>query len=195
MSDKQRTKFTGPSGKIKNRIISFRIPEDVLSDIDYSSYKKGLTVNAYVRDVMIKHMRWDIFAERFGLVPVPRSLLKILSKEIQPEKIDELVAIVYDEFKEWVTFVKGTCGIKQSIESLEDFMRASGIKSDHLVVGDLHTYNIKHDLGLGWSLFGQKFLIKIFGTFVPSKDIEFEITPTTVISRISLGNRFSEHDY
>jgi hypothetical protein len=115
--------------------------------------------------------------------------------EVNQEKIESLMSVVYDLFKDWVTDVKGSYGLKQSIESLEDFMRASGMESDHRVVGDLHTYIIKHNMGLGWSLFGQKILIKMFSIFAPSKPVEFEITPTTLIAKVALGNRFDEHDY
>ncbi len=191
----QITKFTGPSKKTKNRIMSFRIPEDVIADIEYISYKKGISTNAYVRDILIKHARWDINAERFGLIPVPKQLLSSLMKETDPEKIEYFMTVICDMFKDWVIGVKGEYGLKQSIESLEDFMRASGISSDHRVVGDLHTYIIKHDMGIGWSLFGQKLLTSIFSTFVPSKSIDFEITPSTLIAKISLGSKFSEHDY
>ncbi|HWP78672.1 MAG TPA: hypothetical protein VNL34_03365 [Candidatus Nitrosotenuis sp.] len=191
----QLTKFTGPSKKTKNRIMSFRIPEDVIADIEYISYKKGISTNAYVRDILIKHARWDVNAEKFGLIPVPRQLLSSLMKETDPEKIEYFMTVICDMFKDWVMGVKGEYGLKQSIESLEDFMRASGIASDHRVVGDLHTYIIKHDMGVGWSLFGQKLLTKIFGTFVPSKPVDFEITPSTLIAKISLGGKFSEHDY
>jgi hypothetical protein len=191
----QLTKFTGPSRKTKNRIMSFRIPEDVIDDIEYVSYKKGVTTNAYVRDILIKHTRWDINAAKHGLIPIPKQLLSSIMMEANQEKIESLTSVVCDIFKDWVTDVKGSYGLKQSIESLEDFMRASGIESDHRVVGDLHIYIIKHDMGLGWSLFGQNLLIKIFSTFVPSKAVEFEITPTTLIAKVALGNRFDEHDY
>jgi hypothetical protein len=50
-------------------------------------------------------------------------------------------------------------------------------------------------MGLGWSLFGQKFLNNIFSTFASSKHVEFETTPTTLIAKITLGNDFDEHDY
>lgn len=193
--EEQITKFTGPSKKIKNRIMSFRIPEDIIADIEYISYKKGISTNAYVRDILIKHARWDVNAEKFGLIPVPKQLLSTLMKETDQEKIEYLITVICDMFKDWVIDVKGSYGLRQSIESLEDFMRASGIASDHRVVGDLHTYIIKHDMGVGWSLFGQKLLARIFKTFVPSTTVDFEATPSTLIAKISLGDKFNEHDY
>ena len=51
------------------------------------------------------------------------------------------------------------------IETLEDYMRASGMKSDHRIEGNLHHFIIQHDLGLKWSVFTEQLLTEIFRGF------------------------------
>jgi hypothetical protein len=81
------------------------------------------------------------------------------------------------------------------VETLEDYMRASGMNSDHRVEGDMHTFLIQHDLGLKWSVFTEQLLTQVFRSFLPEKELKFQTTDNTVILSVSLGLDFNEHDY
>jgi hypothetical protein len=74
-------------------------------------------------------------------------------------------------------------------------MKASGMKSDHRIEGELHHFIIQHDLGLKWSVFTEQLLTQVFRSFLPDKDLKFQTTETTVILTIALGSDFSEHIY
>ncbi|MEM2160564.1 MAG: hypothetical protein QXN55_06395, partial [Candidatus Nitrosotenuis sp.] len=174
--DRKITKFTGPSPKIKNRVISFRLPEDIVEDIENEASKGGLTTNGLVREVLIKYARWDIFASKIGLIPFPKEFLSLLLKDITQEKIEEFSEIFYQHFKDWALYSKGKYGLKQCIETLEDYMKASGVESDHRVYGDEHKYIIRHNLGLQWSFFGANLLKNLFNDFAPQKKMEFTTT-------------------
>jgi hypothetical protein len=91
--------------------------------------------------------------------------------------------------------MKGGYDLMRCIETLEDYMRASGMKSDHRIEGNLHHFIIQHDLGLKWSVFTEQLLTEIFRGFMPDKNIKFQTTESTVIATISLGSDFSEHNY
>ncbi|MDH3780339.1 MAG: hypothetical protein OES15_05725, partial [Nitrosopumilus sp.] len=81
------------------------------------------------------------------------------------------------------------------VETLEDYMRASGMNSDHRVEGEMHTFLIQHDLGLKWSIFTEQLLTQVFRSFLPEKELKFQTTDNTVILSVSLGLDFNEHDY
>jgi hypothetical protein len=74
-------------------------------------------------------------------------------------------------------------------------MRASGMKSDHRIEGELHSFIIQHELGMNWSFFTEQLLREIFIQFVSDKNIKFQTTKNTIIATIALGSDFSEHDY
>jgi hypothetical protein len=97
--------------------------------------------------------------------------------------------------KESVLFMKGKYDLKRCIETLEDYMRASGMNSDHRVEGSLHHFIIQHELGIKWSLFTEQLLKEIFHEFLPEQNIKCQTTEKTVIATIALGADFSEHDY
>jgi hypothetical protein len=91
--------------------------------------------------------------------------------------------------------MKGKYDLKRCIETLEDYMRASGMKSDHRVEGEFHHFIIQHELGMNWSFFTEQLLKEIFNQFLPNKNIKFQTTKNTVITTIELGSDFSEHGY
>ncbi|MFB5645725.1 MAG: hypothetical protein ACE5R3_03890, partial [Nitrosopumilaceae archaeon] len=97
--------------------------------------------------------------------------------------------------KDAVLFMKGSFDLKRCIETLEDYMRASGMKSDHRIEGDLHHFIIQHELGLKWSFFTEQLLKEIFHQFLPEQNLKCQTTETTVIATIALGSEFREHDY
>lgn len=193
--DKKITKFTGPSPKIKNKVISFRLPEDIVDDIENQASRMGLTTNGLVREVLIKYARWDVFASKIGLIPFPKEFLSLLLNDITQEKMEEISEKFYQHFKDWALYAKGKYGLKQCIETLEDYMKASGVESDHRVDGNEHKYIIRHNLGLQWSFFGANLLKNLFYDFVPTKKVEFTTSSTTLTATISLGKDFNEHDY
>jgi hypothetical protein len=193
--DRKITKFTGPSPKIKNKVISFRLPVDIVEDLEIQASKTGLTTNGLVREVLIRHVRWDIFAAKIGLVPFPKDFLSEILKDMTQERIEEISVSFYQQFKDWALYSKGKYGLKQCIETLEDYMKASGVESDHRIIGDEHKYIIRHDLGFQWSFFGTNLLKNLFSEFVPEKKIGFTASSSTLTATISLGKDFSEHDY
>ena len=54
---------------------------------------------------------------------------------------------MFPMIKDTVLFIKGGYDLKRCIETLEDYMRASGMNSDHRIEGDIHIFLIQHDLG------------------------------------------------
>ncbi len=91
-------------------------------------------------------------------------------------------------------FIKGGYDLKRCVEALEDYMRASGMNSDHRVEGDVHIFLIQHELGLKWSVFTEQLLTQVFHSFLPDKELRFQTTETIVILSVSLGFDFNEHD-
>jgi hypothetical protein len=111
------------------------------------------------------------------------------------EDISEIIKVVLPVIKDTSLFMKGKYDLKRCIETLEDYMRASGMKSDHRIEGELHHFIIQHELGMNWSFFTEHLLKEIFNQFMPHKNIKFQTTKNTVIATIELGSDFSEHDY
>ena len=148
-----------------------------------------------VRQILSKYIRWDKFAGKMDMIPVSRVTMDSLCKGIDNHDIDKMVSDVLPVIRRSVMFIKGGYDLNRCIETLEDYMKSSGVKSDHRVDGDTHSFIIQHELGMNWSVFTERVLSQIFRSFLPEKDLKFQTTESTVIMSVALGADFNEHEY
>jgi len=181
--------------KEKTRSITYRLPEKIVEELETEASRQNISQNVLVKQVLEKYIQWDKFASKIGVIPVPKAILDALGGDMDEKQIDKVIKVVLPMIKDAVMFMKGGYDLKRCIEILEDYMRATGMKSDHRIEGSLHHYIIQHELGIKWSRFSEQLLKEIFHKFVPDKELKCQVTETTVIATISLGSDFSEHDY
>ena len=181
--------------KEKTRSITYRLPSKIVEELETIATNNKISQNVLVKQILEKHVNWDRFGDKIGMIPIPRGILDSLGAEMNGDDINEIIKSVLPIIKDTVLFMKGKYDLKRCIETLEDYMRASGMKSDHRIEGDLHHFIIQHELGMNWSFFTEQLLKEIFNQFMPNKNIKFQTTKNTVIATISLGSDFNEHDY
>ena len=88
--------------------------------------------------------------------------------------------------------MKGKYDLKHCIETLEDYMRVTGIVTDHKVDGQTHTLTIRHGMGTNWSIFIKAMLGRLFTEFMPNKKVEYEMQTNTISVRISLDSGWTD---
>ncbi len=181
--------------KAKTRSITYRLPEKIVEELEAESMQKNISQNVLVKQILEKYIQWDKFANKIGFIPVPNGILHALGDELDGKNIDAIIKVVHPIIKNTVMYMKGGYDLLRCIETLEDYMRAAGMKSDHRIEGNLHRFIIQHDLGLKWSVFTEQLLTEIFRGFMPDKNIQFQTTESTVVATIELGFDFNEHDY
>ena len=181
--------------KESTRSITYRLPERLVEELETEAMQKNISQNVLVKQILEKYVDWYRFSEKIGMIPVPKGILQTLGEDMDGKEIDEIINVIFPMIKETVMFMKGGYDLKRCIETLENYMKASGMKSDHRIEGDLHHFIVQHDLGLKWSVFTEQLLTQVFRSFLPDKDLKFQITDATVILTISLGSDFSEHNY
>lgn len=184
-----------PPKKDKTRSITYRLPENVVEELETEAMQKNISQNVLVKQILEKYVKWDRFGDKIGMIPVPKRILQSLGSEMQGEDINTIVNAVRPLIKDTAMFMKGNYDLKRCVETLEDYMRASGMKSDHRLEGNLHHFIIQHELGIKWSFFTEQLLKEVFREFVPEKNMKCQTTDSTVIATIALGSDFSEHDY
>jgi hypothetical protein len=181
--------------KPSTRSITYRLPEKLINELETEASQKNTSQNVLVKQILERYVEWDRFASKIGMIPVPTSILKSLGNELDGQDIDEIVNLIMPMIKDTVLFIKGGYDLKRCIETLEDYMKASGMNSDHRVEGNVHSFIIQHDLGIKWSVFTEQLLSQVFRSFVPDKELKFQTTESTVVLNIPLGSDFDEHDY
>jgi hypothetical protein len=181
--------------KKPTRSTSYRLPEEILNELQTEAQAKNISENVLVKQILEKHVKWDRIEEVVGMIPVPHGLLKLIGKEMTENQIDDLVEKLYPIIMDSTMFSKGGDDLERTIEMLEDFMRASGLNSDHRLEGPIHHFIIQHGLGMTWSVFIEKLLRKIFVSKTTGLELTCQITDTTVVASIPLGSDFDEHSY
>ncbi len=175
--------------------ITYRLPQKLVEELEAEATQKGISQNVLVRQILAKYVRWDRFAGRMDMVPVPKVVMDLLCEKLDNRDIDKMVSDVFPVIMSSVMFIKGGYDLKRCIETLEDYMKSSGVKSDHRVEGNVHSFIIQHELGIHWSVFTERVLTQMFRSFLPEKDLKFQTTESTLILSVSLGADFDEHEY
>lgn len=177
------------------RSISYRLPAHLVDELETESMQKEISQNVLVKQILEKYVNWDRFADKIGMVPVPKDILKVLGEEMEGDAINKIIDVMVPLVKDWVMFMKGNYDLKRVVEAMEDYMRASGMTSDHRIEGEIHHFIIQHNLGIRWSLFTELLLKETFHQFMPNLTMKSRTTPNTTIASIALGSDFSEHNY
>ena len=181
--------------KETTRSITYRLPSKIVEELETEAMNKKISQNVLVKQILEKYVNWDRFGDKIGMIPIPKGILDSLGAEMDGNDINEIIKTVLPIIKDTVLFMKGKYDLKRCIETLEDYMRVSGMKSDHRIEGELHHFIIQHKLGMNWSFFTEQLLKEIFNQFIPNKNIKFQTTKNTIIATIPLGSDFREHDY
>jgi len=167
----------------------------LVDELETEAMEQNISQNVLVRQILEKYIEWYRFSEKIGMIPVPKALLQTLGEGMSGKDIDKIIDLIFPIIKDNVMFMKGGYDLNRCIETLEDYMKASGMKSDHRVEGALHHFIIQHDLGIKWSVFTEQLLTQVFRSFLPDQGLKFQTTDTTVILTVALGADFSEHEY
>ncbi len=181
--------------KEKTRSVTYRLPVKLIEEIENEAMIRNISHNVMAKQVLEKYVEWDRFANKIGMIPVPKKILDVLGIEMTAIEINEIINVIKPVIKDSVLFIKGRYDLKRCIETLEDYMRASGMKSDHRIEGEMHHFIIQHELGRNWSIFTEQLLQEVFKEFLPDSKMKCHTTESTVIATIGLGSDFSEHDY
>ena len=175
--------------------MSYRLPSKLLDDLETEAREKNMSQNMLVKQILMKYIGWDRFAQKMGMIPVPQKILESLGGDISNQTILKIIDTLFTIIKDSVMLMKGGYDLRRTIETLEDYMRSSGMESDHRIDGDTHHFIIQHKMGMQWSIFTELLLRRVFTEFEKGDDITFQTTESTVIATIPLGSDFDEHNY
>jgi hypothetical protein len=185
----------------KTRSITFRLDSEVVESLQKEADNREITLNVLVNQVLRRYNEWDAMEIKLGMMPVPKQLLTtLIDKAISIAKeegikdvdgyrddiIKEAAKIAFNLMKDSVLFMKNKYNLWVVLAVLQEYMKVSGIKSDHRMEGSgKHIFVIQHELGENWSLFTKELLTLIFENLANVK-AEISITPNTAIASVIL---------
>ena len=200
--------YTEPSTKgdstrtQKTRSITFRLDSSVIDEMQREADQKETSLNVLVNQVLKRYTEWDRYESKIGMMPVPKVMLSSLIdksiaiardnigiKDIEPYRAEILrsaAQIAFNIMKDSVLFMKKQYNLWVVLSVLQEYMKVSGINSDHRIEGGRkHVFVIQHELGENWSLFTKELLTIIFENLANVK-VEVSVTPNTTVAEVML---------
>lgn len=186
----------------KTRSITFRLDTSVIDELQREADQKEISLNILVNQALKRYAEWDRYESRIGMMPVPKVMLSSLIdksvkiakdngiKDVESHR-DEIIKsaaeIAFSIMKDSVLFMKKQYNLWAVLSVLEEYMKVSGINSDHRLEcgGRKHVFIIKHELGENWSLFTRELFKLIFENLAKVK-VEVSITPNTTVAEVVL---------
>lgn len=185
----------------KTRSVTFRIDSSVIDELQAESDNREISLNVLVNQVLKRYAEWDRYENKIGMMPVPKLILStLIDKAIEVAKIGgvkdieryrmeiikQSAQIAFTLMKDSVLFMKKQYNLWVVLSVLEEYMKVSGIKSDHRIEGSSkHVFVIQHDLGENWSLFTKELLAIIFENLA-SVRADISVTPNTTVAQVML---------
>lgn len=190
---------SGSRSERRTRSVTFRVDSSVIDELQAESDNREISLNVLVNQVLKRYIEWDRFETKIGMMPVPKAMLStLIDKSIAIAKtegikdidryrddiIRQAARIAFDLIKDSVLFMKKQYNLWVVLAVLEEYMKVSGIKSDHRIEGsDRHVFVIQHELGENWSLFTKELLQLIFENLANMR-AEINVTPNTAIATV-----------
>ena len=169
--------------RIETRI--FRIDTDIGEELDELARKDKVNVNVIANQALRKHVEYDSYAEKFGLVTISKDLLKTLFGLMSDEEARALgkksaeqtgVALVSFWFKKF--------NLENVIRSLDRIASNynRNFKFEHSNNGPEHVLILRHDSGPRGSAFYAE-SVKVMFALLDVK-VELEESDDQVVARL-----------
>ena len=167
---------------------TIRIERDVDEFLRKFGDREGVSVNLLVNKAIRRLVEWDIYAEKFGLVALPTSLVERMMNVLTDEEAADLGRWVGENLlSEFITFWFKEVSLQAMVigfPRLESRYGRAFEYQEH--VGDGRwTIILKHGSGPKWSVYYAELLRSAFKHLLKT-DIDVEKTDDQVVARFGL---------
>jgi hypothetical protein len=187
----------------KSQSITFRLDSTTIDELQREADQNQISLNVLVNQVLKRYSDWDRYENRVGMMPVPKAMLtSLIDKAVdmvkkngikeenfgpmRDEIIKQAAEVAFNIMKDAVLFMKKQYNLWVVLGVLQDYMKVSGINSDHRIEGGRkHVFVIQHELGENWSLFTKELLKLIFENLAKVR-AEVNITANMTVAEVIL---------
>lgn len=170
--------------KIKTKTVSFRIPEDIINEIEKQAKTKLISTNALINQLLTQYVLWDKYEDKIKMFRVPEESLQHILLHLDEVRRGEAVDIIFNIIRDWTLVSKKKFDICSCLDTLEVYCRMAGISVEDRASDGVRSFVIMHNLGQNASILISDLVHKIFWELTRKK-IETELTKTTVIAKVT----------
>ena len=174
-----------PSSSVTRTI---RIDRDVDDFLRKFGDREGVSVNLLVNKAIRRLVEWDIYAEKFGLVALPSSLIERMMERLSDDEASELGRWVGQNLiPEFITFWFKEVSLQAMVIGFPRLQSRYGraFEYEEHVDGGKWTIILKHSAGSKWSVYYEA-LLKIAFRDMLQTDLLIEKTDNQVVARFSI---------
>jgi len=170
-------------GKTKSRTVSFRVPENIIVEIEKEAKVNLTSTNVLINQILSQYVSWDKYEHRMRLFPIPEDDLHYILETFDESQRKQAVEITFNSIRDWALISKKKFDIHSCLEVMQDYCRMVGISIEDNVSSGIRTYVIRHNMGKNISCFVSELAEKIFWDLVKIK-INTQSTNSTVIIKL-----------
>ncbi len=164
----------------KTRSISFRLPEDLVEEIETAAQLNSVSANVLVHRILERYTSWDATAAKAGFIPVTKGLMhELLTKVSDKELVEIAKKVEKKEFEDIMLLFRNQFDIASVLDVIELRAKVSGFPYRYNVAGKMHSFVIQHDLGEKWSIYLASRYKEVFED-LGLTNMKFRTTPNTL---------------
>ena len=167
---------------------TIRIDEEVDDFLRTFADRDGVSVNFLVNKALRKLVEWDIYAEKFGIVAIPSSLVRRMMDYLTEEQARELGAWVGTNLiREFVTFWFKEVSFQTIVKGYPKLAAHYGrsFEYEEHTEGGRWVIVLKHGMGMKWSAYYEELVKSLFRELL-HKEASVDTTEDQVVARFSI---------
>jgi len=169
---------------------TIRIEKDVDEFLRKFADQEGISVNFLVNKAIRRLVEWDVFAEKFGMVAMPASMLHKMMESISDEEAEELGTWVGKNLlPEFLTFWFKEVSLQTVVMGYSRLTAryAKAFEYEEKSKEGRWTIILKHGGGARWSIYYNALLRTALEGLLKGTELHMEKTDDQVIARFSLN--------
>jgi len=149
--------------KRRTRSTTYRLPEDMLQDLDAVAKQEEVTQNALVKQILDSYLRWEVSAAKAGWVVMPGIVLTKIIDELDEKTIIKIASDTAKVVcKDMLLYMHGKYDFDSLILIIRDRCKRSGFHLKETTSNGKTTLVMQHNLGEKWSVFFKTYYQEMF---------------------------------
>lgn len=136
----------------ESEVLTIRIPKDIRNQLGIECEIKNVSLNNVITNVLLKHVKWDRFAQEMEMISIPKAAMRIFLSKISDNDLSVIAASVCrTSIRNAVLFLKDEITIPNTIAIIGDWLANSWINYKIIEKNDAYKFIISHELGTKYS--------------------------------------------
>jgi hypothetical protein len=157
------TEYDSVYNNKRTTTMTFRIDKSIMDKLRVEANNRGISLNMLVNQIIKNFVDWYMFEPKIGMIPLSKPVVIELFRNLKEEEVLHIATgIGKNAIYDIALFMKTRIDMDLFLEWFESRMKNSSMHISHIVNGHTHTYTMKHDICLNWSLYYKTILDLIF---------------------------------